>query len=157
AFYANNQALMNLLVNDKKARENNAPKSELLPDMKREGLEYDANVVVLYGDPAWQNALAVQESGWKQSLESEKAEDGSTVWTFTVDPSVGDESFKLADANGSERSNRPIFQLLPNRVSNVEIIEGQEYEPVITDNFILVSVSKAIVDNKPCKIKFLTK
>lgn len=143
AVYANNQALLYLLENDK-----TAPEAEKLPEMKREGLVYDRDVVALYGDPAWQNALAVQESGWKQELEAEKAEDGTITWTLTIDPVKTEKSHALVDSNGSARSNRPIFQILPQRVSNVEIVEGQDYGAVITDNFVLIPLSKKLPEGK---------
>ena len=151
AFYANNQALLYLLEHDK-----TAPESEKLPAMKREGLNFDRDVVALYGDPAWQNALAVQESGWKQTLESEKAEDGTITWTLTIDPLKTEDSYALVDPNGSERSNRPLFQILPRRVSDVEIIEGQDYGAVITDDFVLIPLSSKLPKGK-FSLKFTSK
>lgn len=151
AVYANNQALLYLLENDK-----TAPEEEKLPAMKREGLNYDRDVVALYGDPAWQNALAVQESGWKQELEAEKAEDGTITWTLTIDPVQTEDSHALVDSNGSARSNRPLFQILPQRISNVEIVEGLDYGVVITDNFVLIPLSKKLPEGK-FSVKFISK
>ncbi len=151
AVYANNQALLYLLENDK-----TAPDGEKLPAMKREGLKYDRDVVALYGDPAWQNALAAQESGWKQTLESEKAEDGAITWTLTIDPIRMENSYALVDANGSERSNRPIFQILPQRVKDANIVEGQDYGALVTDDFVLIPLSKKLPEGK-FSLKFTSK
>ncbi|MBR4751599.1 MAG: hypothetical protein IK077_07545 [Thermoguttaceae bacterium] len=150
AVYANNQALLNLLESD-----DAAPEAEKLPAMRREGLLHDRDVVAIYGDPAWQNALAVQESGWNQTLESEKAEDGSITWTLTIEPNRGDKSFDLIDPNGSERSNRPIFQILPQRVKDVKIIEGQECGATITDDFVLIPLKNLPKDK--FSLKFTSK
>jgi zinc protease len=42
------------------------------------------------------------------------------------------------DANGSQRGKRPIFQLLPIKIGKYKLLEGEEYQPVITENFILI-------------------
>lgn len=151
AFYANNQALLYLIESN-----NAAPEGEKLPLMKSEGLKYDRDVVVLYGDPAWQNALAVQDSGWKQTLESEKADDGTITWTLTIDPVETENPYALIDANGSERSNRPLFQILPQRVKDVKIIENQDIGAVITDDFILIPLSTKLPKGK-FSLKFTSK
>lgn len=155
AFYANNQALLYLLEQDTIAKNQNHSEG-ILSQSRRQGLEYDRDVVVLYGDPAWENTLAVQDSGWSQVLNSEKQSDGKTVWTLTITPLRGSKSFDLLDGNGSERSNRPIFQILPERVFNVEILEGQKYNPLVTDNFILVPIPSTVPTGS-FSIKFVTK
>ncbi|MGI6401151.1 MAG: hypothetical protein ACOX0A_03420 [Thermoguttaceae bacterium] len=151
AFFANNQALLNVLEDD-----NNAPESERLDAQTRSGMEFDRDVVVLYGDPAWSNALAVQDSGWKQELTSEKVDDGSTVWTLTITPLKGDKSYELVDTNGSQRSGRPFFQFFPKDVSDAEVIEGNEFAPVVTENFILISSKQKLPTDNPIVIKIAT-
>ena len=152
AFFANNQALLNVLKDD-----DAAPETERMSAQDRTGMEYDQDVVVLYGDPAWRNALAVQDSGWEQTLSSEKNEDGSTLWTLTIAPLQGDKSFKLVDGNGSQRSGRPFFQFFPKDVSNPKVIEGEEFSPVVTENFILISSKKnKLSTDTPTVVKILT-
>ena len=151
AFFANNQALLNVFEDD-----NNAPESERLDAQTRSGMEFDRDVVVLYGDPAWSNALAVQDSGWKQELTSEKVDDGSTVWTLTITPLKGDKSYELVDTNGSQRSGRPFFQFFPKDVSDAEVIEGNEFAPVVTENFILISSKQKLPTDNPIVIKIAT-
>ena len=150
AFFANNQALLSLLVR--------IEKGELkVPTQFLRGLLYDRDVYVLYGDPAWRNALAEQESGWAQTLKSEKTEDGRTLWTFTVEPKKGDKSFELIDPNGSERGARPFFQFFPTRVADPQIVSGAEFNPVVVDNFILVPQSEKSTTGEAFTIQVSTR
>ncbi len=169
AFFANNQALLSLLEESKAAKASEdtqnkeatlpskLPKGAKLSSRYVEGLEYDRDVVVLYGDPAWRNALAEQESGWAQTLKSEKTEDGRTLWTFTVDPKKGDKSFELIDPNGSERGARPFFQFFPTRVADPQVVSGAEFNPVVVDNFILVPQTEKTTPDKPITIQVSTR
>ena len=163
AFFANNQALLSLLEEAEAAENGDAatpsklPKGAKLSSRYVEGLEYDRDVVALYGDPAWRNALAEQESGWAQTLKSEKTEDGRTLWTFTVEPKKGDKSFELIDPNGSERGARPFFQFFPTRVADPQIVSGAEFNPVVVDNFILVPQTEKTTPDKPIAIQISTR
>ncbi len=69
---------------------------------------------------------------WSQQL-SER--DG--VYTFTI----------TANERG-DWDNRPVVHLFDHRVRNVKVIEGAKLKPVITDNFILVQVSTALLPMK---------
>lgn len=147
AFFANNQALLNLLQNP-----------DGLSAQTKEGLRFDRDVVVLYGDPAWQNALRVQDSGWKQELTSEPTEDGRTLWTLTITPLQGDASYRLVDGNGSERGGRPFFQFFPTRVSDPVVVDNADLDVVAVDNFILAPCrNKKLSADKPIVIKVSTK
>ncbi len=164
AFFANNQALLSLLEEAKAAENGDAatlpsklPKGAKLSPRYLEGLEYDRDVVVLYGDPAWRNALAEQESGWAQTLKSEKTDDGRTLWTLTIDPKKGDKSFELIDPNGSERGARPFFQFFPTRVADPQVVSGAEFNPVVVDNFILVPQTERTTPDKPITIQVSTR
>ncbi|MBP3532366.1 MAG: hypothetical protein J6K25_14515 [Thermoguttaceae bacterium] len=164
AFFANNQALLSLLEEAKAAENGDAatlpsklPKGAELSSRYVQGLEYDRDVVVLYGDPAWRNALAEQESGWAQTLKSEKTDDGRTLWTLTIDPKKGDKSFELIDPNGSERGARPFFQFFPTRVADPQIVSGAEFNPVVVDNFILVPQTEKTTPDKPIAIQISTR
>ena len=164
AFFANNQALLSLLEEAKAAENGDAatlpsklPKGAELSSRYVQGLEYDRDVVVLYGDPAWRNALAEQESGWAQTLKSEKTDDGRTLWTLTIDPKKGDKSFELIDPNGSERGARPFFQFFPTRVADPQVVSGAEFNPVVVDNFILVPQTERTTPDKPITIQVSTR
>jgi zinc protease len=150
AFFANNQALLSLLVR--------IEKGELkFPAQFLRGLLYDRDVFVLYGDPAWRNALAEQESGWAQTLKSEKTEDGRTLWTLTIEPKKGAETFNFDASKGSEYNNRPFVQIFPNRVADPQIVSGAEFNPVVGDNFILVPQSEKSTTGKAFTIQVSTR
>jgi hypothetical protein len=55
-----------------------------------------------------------------------------------IKPNRGAKTFAPINKNGSQRGGRPIVQFLPQRVNGAQIIEGAEFQPVITDDFILV-------------------
>jgi zinc protease len=93
-------------------------------------------VVAFYGDPAWEARLAPGPLNWKQSLTAS----GPDEWTLTITPLAGADSFKTINNNGSQRGGRPIVQFFPERFvsSRLQIISGSEFNPVLTDTFILV-------------------
>jgi len=117
AFFANQQALIWHL------QKNPASKGHL----------YDRDVVAFYGDPAFESRVQPVPSGWEQTLVR-------TNDTFILNIKLlkGEKSFDLIDPNGSQRGKRPIFQFLPIRLGKYKLLEGEEYQPVITENFILV-------------------
>lgn len=98
----------------------------------RRGLRGDRDVVVLYGDPAWEARMPKRRLPWTQELQEE---DG--VYTFTV----------TANERG-DWDNRPLVHLLPHRIENVRVIEGGAMKPVITDNFILAAVRDKLLPMK---------
>lgn len=98
----------------------------------RGGLRGDRDVVVLYGDPAWEAKMPQRPLPWSQEI-SER--DG--VYTFTI----------TANEKG-DWDNRPVVHLFADRVRNVKVIEGAQLKPVITDNFILVPVNKGLLPMK---------
>ncbi|MBP3693050.1 MAG: hypothetical protein J6J31_01265 [Thermoguttaceae bacterium] len=172
AFFANNQALthkLDQLVPGLPALMNKdadgSGKIGLPPEMRDvfmtqmkagmtlRGLMFDRDVVALYGDPAWENALAEREYGWTQTLESKPAEDGKMLWTLTIAPN--EDAFKLTNGNGSQRGGRPIFVFLPERVKNVQLLRGTELDPVVADDFILVPQSEALNGTEVQVIQFL--
>jgi len=98
----------------------------------RGGIRGDRDTVVLYGDPAWEARMPRRPLPWSQMLA---IDDGTYTLTIT------------ANERG-DWDNRPIVELLPHRVAQVQVIEGQEYEPVITDNFILVQMRDELLPMK---------
>ena len=136
AFFANHHALVHKLGNAAGTRD-------------ERGLKFDRDVVAFYGDPAWQAKMAPATKAYEQTL-SEK--DG--VYTFEITLSRGADSFKPINTNGSQRGWRPIVAFLPERVQNVEIVEGKDLNPVITDDFILVPNPRKADPEKKYKIVF---
>jgi len=99
----------------------------------RRGLEFDSIVVAFYGDPAWSARMARQELAFEQSLEA--SADGR--YTFEVRGKDAD-SFGPIDTNGSQRQPRPLVAFFERRLTDIEIVEGTELNPVIADDFLLV-------------------
>ena len=97
------------------------------------GLLYDRDALAFYGDPAWAARLAPKPTAWEQSLSLT-----DSLWTFAIHPMQGEGSFTSGDGNGSQRGGRPIIQLLPEPLDNIQVVEGQDLKPVITRRFILV-------------------
>lgn len=98
----------------------------------RGGLRGDRDVVVLYGDPAWEAQMPHRKLPWSQKLT-----EANGVYTFTI----------TANARG-DWDNRPVVHLMPHRVCDVKIVQGSELEPVVTDNFILVPLNKELLPMK---------
>ncbi len=125
AFHANGQALVHRL--DSGA----APRDE-------KGLTFDRDVVAFYGDPAWEARMAAGPLQFDQTLTEE---DG--VFTLTITPRAGPRSFAPVNTNGSQRGGRPVVQFLPRRLTDAEIVSGGEWQPVVTDTFVLVPLPPA--------------
>lgn len=175
AFFANNQALthhlealvpgLSVALNAGDGGESLRRDPELAKALKKvvkergtflRGLIFDQNVVALYGDPAWENALASRESGWTQTLESKPVADGGTLWVLTVTPLRGEDSFTLVNGNGSQRGGRPIFEFLPRKVSRPVVIQGEEFAPIVADDFVLLPFCEAFRTKKSIVIQFKT-
>lgn len=148
AFYANHQALIHRLETyfpELAGRQDAAPPGrgavEISPQARAAGLSahdargllFDRDVVAFYGDPAWEARMAPGPLAWEQTLEEENG-----VYRFEITPKRGEKTFQPINTNGSQRGGRPIIQLLPHRVEAVQILEGQDLSPRVTDNFLLV-------------------
>ncbi len=107
---------------------------ESLPKTSRHlrGLRADRDVVVLYGDPAWEARMPTRKLPWTQSL-TEK--DGTYTFTITTN--------KRGDWD-----NRPIVHLMDDRLTDIKVIAGKEFNPVITDNFILIKFNEGVLPMK---------
>ena len=120
AFHANGQALIHRLETDA------APRDE-------KGLAFDRDVVAFYGDPAWEARMAPGPLQFDQTLT-----EADGVYTLTITPRDGPRSFTPVNTNGSQRGGRPMVQFLPRRLADIELVSGEQWQPVITDTFILV-------------------
>jgi len=120
AFHANGQAIIHRLET------NAAPRDE-------KGLAFDRDVVAFYGDPAWEARMAPGPLQFDQTLT-----EADGVYTLTITPRDGPRSFTPVNTNGSQRGGRPMVQFLPRRLADIELVSGEQWQPVITDTFILV-------------------
>ena len=136
AFFANQQALIHSL------------ESDAGDAATRKGLKFDSTVVAFYGDPAWQARMAAGKLAFEQSLS---AADGR--WTFEVKPKDAN-SFGPIDTNGSQRQPRPFLAFFDRRLKDVEVVEGADLKPVITDDFILVERPPACDPSKTYRVVF---
>jgi zinc protease len=113
------------------------------------GLLYDRDFVAFYGDPAWEARMGKGDCAWEQTLSAKEG-----TWTFEIQPKRGEKSFALINKNGSQRGGRPLIEFLPKRLKNIDIIEGSDLHPVITDNFILVPNPRECEPGKTYRITF---
>lgn len=121
AFFANNHALIHRL------HDSATPKRDI------RGLTFDRDVVAFYGDPKWSARMAERPKYYNQTLTIQNG-----VYTLTIQPNRGKDSFKPVNKNGSQRGWRPIVQFIPHRIKDVKILSGQELNPTVTDDFILI-------------------
>ncbi len=148
AFRANHHALMHRLLGGfpelataevrpgamvRPATVGQKAKAAGLTAMDGAGLLHDRDTVALYGDPKWSATMADAPKAWDQTL----AELGG-VYTFTIRPNRGANTFKPINTNGSQRGWRPIIHFFDDRLTDIELTEGADLEPVIADDFLLI-------------------
>lgn len=167
AFQANNIALIDRLVRffprlagleapedaDMKSPELNqlgtAAQSEGLGIKDGFGLLYDRDFQAFYGNPAWEARLAPGPCRWKQELRREGDE-----FVYEVSPQRAAETFAPVNTNGSQRGGRPVIQFFAERLGQATVTQGAEWNPVITDDFILVPAPKPKEPSHPIVIRF---
>ena len=170
AFFANNAALVHrlqqyfpeLLTENLDLDQPASPAIKLSPAALQAGLTaqdgfgllYDRDAVALYGDPGWDARPTAGPLALEQSLTRDQSTD---TWTLKITPRLGAGSFGAVDQNGSQRGGRPIVELLPSRIERPRVLEGQDFQPVITANFILVSNPGKCDPAKPLRIVFQAK
>jgi zinc protease len=113
------------------------------------GLVYDRDVVAFYGDPAWQARMAEHPKAYEQTLTR-----AGDAYIFEIKPNRGADSFRPINTNGSQRGGRPFVAYLPQRVTDVRILEGAELNPVVTDDFILVPNPRVCAPAKRYRVVF---
>jgi zinc protease len=109
------------------------------------GLKFDQNAVAFYGDPAWDARVQKTPETWKQELNIEGINETKTV-SLTL----------TAIDENSWQHERPALQFLPIRLKEQKITQGENFNPTITDNFILVPLPKD-KQTKEIKIVFNAK
>lgn len=120
AFHANGHAMVHRLAGG-------------VAPQDRKGLAFDRDVVAFYGDPAWEARLTPGRLQYDQRLAEV---DG--IFTLSIAPRDGGQSFAPVNTNGSQRGGRPIVHYLPRRLADLELLAGAEWQPVLADDFILV-------------------
>lgn len=128
---------------------NQAGKALGLTSFDSRGLLWDRDTVAFYGDPAWSARMAPMERAYEQELTIE-----DNVYTLTITPQRGGDSFKPVNINGAQRGWRPIVEVLDHRINHVEMIEGGDLHPVITDDFILIPNPRTVDTSRKYRIRF---
>lgn len=115
------------------------------------GLLFDRDVVAFYGDPAWEARMAPGKLQWEQRWKQDDNGGG-----LEIVPLAGDATFKPVNTNGSQRGGRPIIQYFTKRIdpAKVKITAGAEFNPVVTDDFLLVPLPSADRASGTIKIAF---
>jgi hypothetical protein len=126
-----------------------AGKSLGLTAFDSRGLLWDRDTVAFYGDPGWTARMAPMQKAYGQKLAIE-----GNVYTLTITPQRGSDSFKPVNTNGAQRGWRPIVELLDHRVSDVKIISGDDLNPVVTDDFILIPNPRTVDPSREYRIRF---
>ncbi|CAF0926520.1 unnamed protein product [Adineta ricciae] len=91
------------------------------------GLSYDRDTFVCYGDPAFVAKLDEEKNG--DIVRTKFVRTGKTSHQFQIE-------FK--DTETAQSFQGPIGSLFTNRIENYNIIGGFEYEPILSDNFLLI-------------------
>jgi zinc protease len=99
----------------------------------RRGLEFDRDVVALYGDPAWAARMAEGPRAFEQTLTR-----NGDLFTLRITGNRGSKSFAPVNTNGSQRGGRPLIAFLPFRVTDVRVLVEGGLNPLITDDFVLI-------------------
>jgi zinc protease len=145
AFFANQQALLHKLQTERPQDARMDPK----PGTSRNGLLHDRDVLAFYGDPAWEARMKPGECAWDQVLTEKGGK-----YTFLITPRRGEKSFQPINTNGSQRGGRPIVALLPHRLKDVRLLEGQDLKPVVTENSLLVPLPGKCEPGRVYKVVF---
>ncbi len=116
------------------------------------GLLFDRDIVAFYGDPAWQAKMADGKRNWQQDLTRKGDE-----YSFSITPTLGSASYAPVNENGVQRGYRPFIAFFDKRLTEAEVVSGQELNPVITDTFILVPNPPSNKPAGPIKVVFRAK
>ncbi|MDR2845629.1 MAG: hypothetical protein LBV28_06045 [Puniceicoccales bacterium] len=112
------------------------------PDYQLAGLLWDIDTVAFYGDPAWRAVLNSEKE--PRFLTTGLVSNGNTH-TFTVE---------ILNETVAAQNSTPIGVIFTTRLKNVKILSGQEYEPVVADNFILLFNPRPKAGEKEIVVKF---
>ncbi|UJR13687.1 hypothetical protein I4U23_000699 [Adineta vaga] len=91
------------------------------------GLCYDRDTFVFYGDPSFIAKLNENKNG--NQLTTKFLRTGKTTHQFQIE-------FK--DVETAQNFQGPIGSIFTNRIENFNIINGFEYEPILSDNFLMI-------------------
>jgi hypothetical protein len=91
------------------------------------GLSYDHDTFVCYGDPAFLATL--DENKNEKLLTTKFLCTGKNTHQFVIE---------YKDVDTAQNFQLPVGSLFTNRIESYNIINGFEYEPILSDNFLLL-------------------
>ncbi|CAF0839729.1 unnamed protein product [Adineta steineri] len=91
------------------------------------GLCYDRDTFVFYGDPAF--IAKLDENKNKELLTTKFLRTSETTHQFIIE---------YKDINAAQSFSLPIGNLFTNRIQDYKILNGFEYEPILTENFLII-------------------
>lgn len=112
-----------------------------LTDDQLIGLLWDRDVLAFYGDPAWKVVRPTVPLPWETTLRCDQGTYTLTVKTLAA----------------GKWSDKPLVELLPQRIGPAVVQRGEECMPVITDDFILLPLRGAFESGKTYELVFAAK
>ena len=113
------------------------------------GLLFDRDMVVFYGDPAWEARLADRPKAFEQSLRVEAGD------VFIRDQTPTRHEQLPADQPERVAAGRTTVPGLPAAPgAGRQVVEGADLEPVVTDDFILVPEPAVCDPARSYRVKF---
>ncbi|MBE3070418.1 MAG: hypothetical protein IMZ66_09315, partial [Planctomycetes bacterium] len=109
-----------------------------LKDRDELGLLWDRDTVAFYGDPAFDARPAARPLAWDQAIAV-----AGRRYTFTA-----------TVRQAGTWPGKPLMMRLPHRVAGAKIVEGEEYEPVVTDDFLLVPRAGTFAPGNEVRVVF---
>ena len=98
------------------------------------GLDFDADKTIFYGDPKWEARMAPGVLRWEETLKQISASE----WEWTITPKAGSKTFAPVNTNGSQRGGRPLVAFLPRHAAGWKLLTGEKWSPVLADDFVLL-------------------
>lgn len=114
-----------------------------------EGLLFDRDVLAFYGDPKWDARMADAPKAWNQSLT-----ESNGIYSFTIEPNRGENSFSPINTNGSQRGGRPFIEFFPHRMKDFSLVDGSDLKPVFSDSFLLIPNPGTCDPSKKYRVRF---
>ena len=91
------------------------------------GLAYDRDTFVFYGDPAF--VAKLDETRSEPILHTSFLRTSSDTHRFVIE---------YKDSETAQKYHLPVSSMFTNRIANFNILNGFEYEPILSDNFLII-------------------
>lgn len=107
------------------------------PTLDQMGFWHDRDVLAYYGDPKWEVRLQAVESEKDYAVES-KISGGQCVLKVMTSPNFSLERMKGDKFKQEHVLDLPFNYFFPKRLKNPRLAEGQAWDAVVDENFILI-------------------